>query len=497
MAFEDNFLDESVGKTVLNLDFSIKLPEFQQTFLSALSYGSDHGAYVSFDSDTTHCVVDNCANVHIWNNINDFVQGSYIEFDQDKSTGVSAVNGSTNKPAGIGNVRISWHDDKGKKYEIELRNVLHFPSSPVKILSVVELAAQLGDDWDTWILSRRYQSTFTWAFGKFVKTIPHLKSRLPELQINSGDSAAKTLFCLLDYAKRADPRLLLSKSFMTEKKVHSDSEKIVFATNLDFKDDSADYDEFNNYCKPITPSTKIPVLKLGASVRYILNDHVEKGIITQIDVSDPIGPPLFEVTFDDGRKSQCTKEHIKLVDDPEQFAIPTTATQLLETTRTLSKEQLEALINPDPLTPLQKLWVQWHDFMDHLPFPIMNRCVIAGILPKKFACLRNWKYLCPSCLLSRQRKRYWQSKSKVKGTLRPSSIKNSGDCVSIDHLISAKPGLIPRICGKHTQDRICAAVIFKDHVSDFNYTHLMTSCNLEETIAAKHAFEKLAATYNV
>ena len=146
MAFEDNFSDESVGETVLNLDFSIKLPEFQQTFLSALSYGSDHGAYVSFDSDTTHCVVDNCANVHIWNNINDFVQGSYIEFDQDKSTGVSAVNGSTNKPAGIGNVRISWHDDKGKKYEIELRNVLHFPSSPVKILSVVELAAQLGDD---------------------------------------------------------------------------------------------------------------------------------------------------------------------------------------------------------------------------------------------------------------------------------------------------------------------------------------------------------------
>ena len=46
-------------------------------------------------------------------------------------------------------------------------------------------------------------------------------------------------------------------------------------------------------------------------------------------------------------------------------------------------------------------------------------------------------------------------------------------------------------------DRICGAVVFKDHKSDFDYTHLMTSCNLEETIAAKQAFEKIAATYNV
>ena len=307
------------------------------------------------------------------------------------------------------------------------------------------MATQLGDDWDTWILSRRYQSTFTWAFGKFVKTIPHLKSRLPELQINPGDSASKTLFCLVDHSRKEDNRLLLSQKFMTEKKVHFNSQKFTFATDSDITDDSDDYDDFNNYCKPVTPSTEIPVLKLGASVQYILDDHVEKGIITQIDVSDPIGPPYFEVTFDDGRKCRCTREHIKLADDPEPMAIPTKAHQLLETTRNLTKDQLEALINPEPLTPLQKLWVRWHEFMDHLPFPIMDRCVLTGILPKKFACLRNWKYLCPSCLLAMQRKRYWLSKSKIKGTLRPSSIKKPGDCVSIDHLISAQPGLIPRI----------------------------------------------------
>ena len=56
-------------------------------------------------------------------------------------------------------------------------------------------------------------------------------------------------------------------------------------------------------------------------------------------------------------------------------------------------------------------------------------------------------------------------------------------------MVSAQPGLIPRICGKHTQDRICASCIFKDHKYDLNYVHLMTACNLEETIAAKRALE--------
>ena len=179
LEFQDDPLDTiSANNDTSKLNFSIKLPEYQTTYLSALSYGSDQGAFVSFNSDSTHCVVDNCANVHIWNNKNDYVQGSYIEFDEDKSTGVSAVNGSTNKPAGIGNVQISWKDDRGDLYEIELRNVLHFPNSPVKILSVVELATQLGDDWDTWILSRRYQSTFTWAFGEICKNNTTFKKQV-------------------------------------------------------------------------------------------------------------------------------------------------------------------------------------------------------------------------------------------------------------------------------------------------------------------------------
>ena len=60
-----------------------------------------------------------------------------------------------------------------------------------------------------------------------------------------------------------------------------------------------------------------------------------------------------------------------------------------------------------------------------------------------------------------------------------------------------QPGILPRISGRHTKERINAACVFKDAYSGFTYIHLMTSCDLDQTIAAKHAFEKTAATYGV
>ena len=42
-----------------------------------------------------------------------------------------------------------------------------------------------------------------------------------------------------------------------------------------------------------------------------------------------------------------------------------------------------------------------------------------------------------------------------------------------------------------------ATVMFKDVKSGLGYGHLMTSCNLEQTLEAKYTFEKLATTYGV
>ena len=47
--------------------YVIKLPVYQHTLLTALQISGTHGVYAIFGPETERCVVDNCANVHIWN----------------------------------------------------------------------------------------------------------------------------------------------------------------------------------------------------------------------------------------------------------------------------------------------------------------------------------------------------------------------------------------------------------------------------------------------
>ena len=121
-------------------EYIILLPEFWSSYLMALQNRSNLGTYATFDDDTDLYVVDTCANVHIWNNIKDFIPGSYVKFNAAGSTRVSAVNGASNTPDGCGDVPVSWADDSGKTYKITLKHVLHFSKSPVNILSIVSLA---------------------------------------------------------------------------------------------------------------------------------------------------------------------------------------------------------------------------------------------------------------------------------------------------------------------------------------------------------------------
>ena len=60
MEFQDESLDISPDYDQdPALNYSIILSEYHQTYLSTLSYDSEHGVFVSFDSDSTHCIVDN------------------------------------------------------------------------------------------------------------------------------------------------------------------------------------------------------------------------------------------------------------------------------------------------------------------------------------------------------------------------------------------------------------------------------------------------------
>ena len=65
-----------------------------------------------------------------------------------------------------------------------------------------------------------------------------------------------------------------------------------------------------------------------------------------------------------------------------------------------------------------------------------------------------------------------------------------GDCVSIDQIVSAQPGIIPQIYGYLTNIRIWGATVFVYYVSYYTHVALMRDITLDETLLAKTSFEK-------
>ena len=63
---------------------------------------------------------------------------------------------------------------------------------------------------------------------------------------------------------------------------------------------------------------------------------------------------------------------MELTNTPDPFSIPTKATNIIEAASSLRKEHLDKILNPEVLTPLQQLWMWWHEVLDHLPRTSMN-----------------------------------------------------------------------------------------------------------------------------
>ena len=72
---------------------------------------------------------------------------------------------------------------------------------------------------------------------------------------------------------------------------------------------------------------------------------------------------------------------------------------------------------------------------------------------KKLAKVKDRVPTCISCTFGMSHKRPWRTKG-TPGTIRKEEEINPGDCVSIDQIVSAQPGLIPQISGFLTDTRL-------------------------------------------
>ena len=107
-------------------------------------------------------IVYNSANTHISND-DSIVFGKSHEVD---IYGAVTIGGTYFKPIGIGTMKWSRKDDKGKLHNHILKRALYLPDSPVNIIISTFLAYQYDDDNGTYIKTERHSSELSWNFGQ-------------------------------------------------------------------------------------------------------------------------------------------------------------------------------------------------------------------------------------------------------------------------------------------------------------------------------------------
>ena len=140
----------------------------------------------------------------------------------------------------------------------------------------------------------------------------------------------------------------------------------------------------------------------------------------------------------------------------------------------------------------QAALMRLHEQLGHCSFAHLKQMAEQGIIPRKLAKVPPPK--CPSCLYRKAHRKPWRT-HKIDPKIKPTTI--PGAVVSIDQLESPVPGFVPIAKGQPTVRRYRGASVFVDHTSDFTYIHMHQHLTKDETIDAKHVFERLSEQHGV
>ena len=440
-------------------------------FASTSAYNSDHDAIkrcydacsnednrkrVSFfTSDPDRVYVDNCANTHITNNKNHFVDFRPIHRgSRDK---VSTVGGNA-IPAGEGTVRWAWRDDDGRSHMFLLKNCRYYPNSPACILSPSQLGISLKDeDGGTGIDSTVRWSTFYWNKKKHSKTIHHTSAFMPQLEINDTATNLSTFLSSFEAYFDDFPQF----SFLT-------------------------MNEFNNTFK----SQENTLSTLGRRIIYRKNGNTDKGIIVGIDPNQ-----MFTIRLNNNSEITTTHDFLQFDEDTsnDSGCLPEPALQEIEDRLKVDPSSCPSINSP--LSNEQRELLRWHIRLGHLPFKILRQFAELGLIPKHLAKVSVFP-ICACCAFANATKRAWRTKQTSR-SIRSDNKNFPGGCVSVDQLVSGQTGMIPQSSGNKVQARYVGATIFVDNFSRFSYVHFMTSLNTDQTLDAKLAFERIAHGHGV
>ena len=189
---------------------------------------------------------------------------------------------------------------------------------------------------------------------------------------------------------------------------------------------------------------------------------------------DPVEPP--QATEDN------TDELLKPKDDAPIIMPQATVIDMRPITHVIPDDP-----EPKTLDPQDEL-LRWHYRLGHLPFDRVKQLANKGQLPKRL--LTCPTPFCAACQNGKMTKRPWRVKGDNKGTAKTAT--HPGQIVSVDQLESTTPGFIAQLKGTLTQQRYKYATVFVDQFSRYTFVYLQKRITSQETVMAKHAFERSA-----
>ena len=163
------------------------------------------------------------------------------------------------------------------------------------------------------------------------------------------------------------------------------------------------------------------------------------------------------------------------MDEDNAFSIPTSVEDYQKKVMTLDKDLLNQILYSRTLTPLEQEFMDKHYSLQYAPFIKMFHKAEFGKLPQRFLTLKKKPPICASSIFSSMKRKAWKRRHERSTTIRYLEHNRPGKDTSVDQLVSAQPGLVPHISGRHTRQRIVVATVFLDNYSDFSYTYLSTS----------------------
>ena len=148
--------------------------------------------------------------------------------------------------------------------------------------------------------------------------------------------------------------------------------------------------------------------------------------------------------------------------------------KLIGTAETLSKDQGELLC--------------LHERFNHV-ISIVDLQILAaaGHFPKRLSICTC--PACASCYYSLAQHKAWRSKGKHNKAILDQMRTLPGEIAHTDIMTSSVPGLIPQMVGFLTSKKFHYTSFFVDDKSDFTYVYHQGSISVEDTIAAKRAYE--------